>query len=79
MHDVNNAITNSLVKYIYAGFGINNVMCDLHIVSVIKASSMEMEILLLPDTFKVRSLHIVMSAPILILKGKSHPTVKISE
>ena len=82
VHDVNNAITNLLVIYIYiyAGLGINNVMLgDLHIVSIIKASCTEMAILLLINTFKVRSLHIMMSMLILNLTGKNHPTVKINE
>ena len=46
-------------------------LCDLHIISFINSSCTEMVTILLFDTFKVRSLHIVMSVPVLTLTGKT--------
>ena len=54
-------------------------LCDLHTVSVINSSCMEMVTILLFDAFKVKSLHIMMSALVFFLTAKKHPTVKSNE
>ena len=54
-------------------------LCDLHSVSVINYSCMEMVTILLFDAFRVRLLHIIMSMLVLVLTGKKHPTVKNNE
>ena len=48
----------------------NAILCDLHTVSVINSSCMEMVTILLFGAIKVRSLHIMMSMPVLVLTGK---------
>ena len=48
-------------------------------VSIINSGCMEMVTILLFDTFKVRSIHIMMSMPVFVLTRKKHPTIKSNE
>ena len=54
-------------------------LCDLNIVNVINSSCTAMVTALLFNAFMVRSLHIMMSMPVLTLTGKTHTTVRSNE